>query len=151
LSVDGGGIRGIIPGVCIDQMETFAYEYAAGKGYTFPRYTNSTTKEPIPKIAMKDLFDMMAGTSTGSILSTGLSLASADDPNVPKYWAMDAVNIYIDGGPLIFDQNKLGKALQIICFIVLIILFAGLFYVCGVSRYDNKRKKTALDEMHEFL
>ena len=110
LAIDGGGIRGIIPGTCIDLMETEAYEYAQKMNYTlFPKYYDKNDKL-IKKIPMKDLFNMMAGTSTGSILSAGLrgghqwrglSVKSDDPkkPNYPKYWASDAVNIYIDGGP----------------------------------------------------
>lgn len=43
LSIDGGGIRGIIPATAIKNMESFAFSYATSKGYTFPEYTNKTT------------------------------------------------------------------------------------------------------------
>lgn len=33
LAVDGGGIRGIIPGVVMKKMETYAMEYAKSKNY----------------------------------------------------------------------------------------------------------------------
>jgi hypothetical protein len=54
-------------------MELYAYEYADSKGYDFPKYPN---RENI--IAMKDMFDMMSGTSTGSIISAALSYPSDD-------------------------------------------------------------------------
>ena len=50
LSVDGGGIRGIIPLACLVQLEK-----KEGK--------------PAP-----ELFDMVAGTSTGAIIAGGISL-----------------------------------------------------------------------------
>lgn len=69
LAIDGGGIRGIIPSKVIRKMEDYAYEYVTLKNYTtFKIYNKNNTK----LIAMKDLFDMFSGTSTGSILSTGL-------------------------------------------------------------------------------
>ena len=56
LTVDGGGIRGIIPGTCIELIENFAYDYAISKGYKPARYFNQTTGELLKKIPMKDLF-----------------------------------------------------------------------------------------------
>ena len=40
LSIDGGGIRGIIPGTCLEKIESFAYDYATQQGYDFPKYYN---------------------------------------------------------------------------------------------------------------
>ena len=40
---------------------------------------------------MKDLFDMMSGTSTGSILATALSVPLTVGNQDPKFWATDAV------------------------------------------------------------
>jgi len=38
LSIDGGGIRGIIPATVIDKMETYAYTYAKSQNLLFPIY-----------------------------------------------------------------------------------------------------------------
>lgn len=131
-------------------MEDFAYDYAISKGYKPTRYFNQTTGELLKKIPMKDLFDMMSGTSTGSILTTGLSVQSKQK-DVPLYWGKDCVKIYIDGGPMIFQQNKLGRSFQYLCYIGFVILFTSLFYCWGRSRYDSKKKQMALKEMHDFL
>lgn len=64
-------------------MEKFAYEYITKKGYTKwqPYYAlkdSKTTSEKkgdlIKKMPMKDIFEMFAGTSTGSILATALAV-----------------------------------------------------------------------------
>lgn len=73
LCLDGGGIRGLIPAQVLKYMELYAYEYSTSKGYDFPKYPG---REKI--IAMKDMFDMMSGTSTGSIISAALSYPSDD-------------------------------------------------------------------------
>ena len=49
LSIDGGGIRGLIPGIVLAAIE-------------------KSTQTPIAR-----LFDVIAGTSTGGILACGLS------------------------------------------------------------------------------
>ncbi len=47
-------------------METYAYEYATKNGYKVPKYLDSNGAEIKGVIHVKDLFDMMAGTSAGS-------------------------------------------------------------------------------------
>ena len=74
LSIDGGGIRGIIPALVLVELE---------------RLTGRRTFE---------LFDLIAGTSTGGILACALC---APDP-MP---AERLVGLYQDRGPDIFDRS----------------------------------------------
>jgi patatin-like phospholipase/acyl hydrolase len=47
---------------------------------------------------MKDLFDMMAGTSTGSIISAALSFPSDKNlttgEQIPKFWSKEVIEVY---------------------------------------------------------
>ena len=36
LTIDGGGIRGLIPAMILKEMETYGFTYATSKGYTVP-------------------------------------------------------------------------------------------------------------------
>jgi patatin-like phospholipase/acyl hydrolase len=71
LSLDGGGIRGLITAKVVDFMETYSYEYAQ-RAYCIP---NRTTE----KISMAEVFDLVAGTSTGSLLATALVIPNDDN------------------------------------------------------------------------
>lgn len=79
LSIDGGGIRGVIPGRVLEQIE-------------------ERTDQPIA-----DLFHMIAGTSTGGILAAGLS--TPGDNGRPRLSAADLVAIYRDQGKDIFESS----------------------------------------------
>ncbi len=81
LSIDGGGIRGIIPAIVLAEIE---------------RRTN----RPIAS-----LFDLIAGTSTGGILALGLTVPKS--PGGPLYSAEQLVNLYQREGSRIFSRSPL--------------------------------------------
>ncbi len=86
LSIDGGGIRGILPGIVLTRIEEKLQE-----------------KLKNPELRIADMFDFMAGTSTGGILS--LAYLTPNKKNRPKLTAQEAVNLYLDRGDEIFDVN----------------------------------------------
>ena len=79
LSLDGGGIRGIIPAIVLAHVEA-----RTGK-------------------RISDVFDLMVGTSTGGMLALGLSI---DDGNgSPLFTAQQLVRLYEEHGAEIFEQS----------------------------------------------
>jgi patatin-like phospholipase/acyl hydrolase len=81
LSIDGGGIRGIIPAVVLAELERQSRK------------------------RVHQLFDMFAGTSTGGILSLALSQPGSD--GMARWEAREIVDLYIERGPDIFDRSLL--------------------------------------------
>lgn len=69
-------------------MEKFAYTYATSKGYDIPRHE----KDP-NTMHMTDLFDMISGTSIGSISASALSVPTETNATSPAYYAQDLLNI----------------------------------------------------------
>ncbi len=82
LSIDGGGIRGIIPAIVLNYIEE-----RTGK-----------------RIAT--MFDFIAGTSTGGILALGLTKRNSDSSinHEPEYTAAELVNFYHKYGQKIFNE-----------------------------------------------
>jgi patatin-like phospholipase/acyl hydrolase len=78
LSIDGGGIRGIIPATILAEIEQ-------GVGQELYR-----------------VFDLVAGTSTGGIIALGIG-TSANGGN--PYRPADLVTLYVENGPKIFDKG----------------------------------------------
>jgi uncharacterized protein len=79
LSIDGGGIRGIIPAMVLAEIE---------------RRTGKRTAE---------VFDLLAGTSTGGILALGLTKPGQDGG--PEYSARELIELYETEGGRIFDRS----------------------------------------------
>ncbi len=88
LSIDGGGIRGIIPAIVLNYIEE-----RTGK-----------------RIAT--MFDFIAGTSTGGILALGLTKRNSDSSinYEPEYTAAELVNFYRRYGQKIFNEYVPGRA-----------------------------------------
>ncbi|MHC1776149.1 MAG: patatin-like phospholipase family protein [Lentimicrobium sp.] len=95
LSIDGGGIRGILPGVILTYIEE--------------RLMAKEGKDA----RISDYFDMIAGTSTGGILTCTYLLPGSDSAGKPtkrpKLTARQAVDIYLDRGDDIFRLSMWQK------------------------------------------
>jgi uncharacterized protein len=78
LSIDGGGIRGIIPATVLADLEVRAGRPVA------------------------ELFDLIAGTSTGAVIASALTVPGEDGP---AYRASDVTELYVREGPNIFHRS----------------------------------------------
>ncbi|KAK9136046.1 hypothetical protein Syun_015376 [Stephania yunnanensis] len=85
LSIDGGGIRGVIPGTILAFLES---ELQAG-----------------------DYFDVIGGTSTGGLVTT--MLTAPDEKSRPIFSAKDIVSFYVEHGPKIFPPKSSGRLCSI--------------------------------------
>ncbi|XP_008241523.1 PREDICTED: patatin-like protein 3 isoform X2 [Prunus mume] len=86
LSIDGGGIRGIIPSTLLAFLESKLQELDG------------------PNARIADYFDIIAGTSTGGLVTTMLTAPNKD--NRPMYEAKDINKFYLDNTPKIFPQHS---------------------------------------------
>jgi len=80
LSIDGGGIRGLIPGLLLVEIEK-----RTGK-------------------AISELFNLIAGTSTGGILALGMAVPD-EKTGKPAYPVEKIVELYSQKGEQIFIQD----------------------------------------------
>jgi hypothetical protein len=86
LSLDGGGIRGIISAEILLKIEKIICE-----------------RPNSPWHCLADYFDFIGGTSTGAILAAGLA-------NGMK--VKDLLTFYLEDGPKIFTKNKILKRMR---------------------------------------
>lgn len=85
LTVDGGGIRGLIPGTILAFLEARLQELDG------------------PEARLADYFDYIAGTSTGGLITAMLAAPGKD--NRPLYAAKDINGFYMENCPRIFPQK----------------------------------------------
>ncbi|GLT47004.1 hypothetical protein SLA2020_207270 [Shorea laevis] len=86
LSIDGGGIRGIIPGTILAFLEA------------------QLQKLDGEEARLSDYFDVIAGTSTGGLVTAMLS--TPDEKNRPLFAAKDIKDFYLEHCPKIFPQDS---------------------------------------------
>jgi patatin-like phospholipase/acyl hydrolase len=80
LTIDGGGVRGIIPAVVLGELERRAGRHPS------------------------ELFDVIAGTSTGSLLATSMIIPGKDGR--PRYRAATSADAYESFAPKIFPRER---------------------------------------------
>lgn len=90
LSIDGGGIRGIIPAIILNYIEEGLQKRTGD-----------------PNVTLADYFDMIAGTSTGGMLTCFYLLPPYEGQGLhSRYRAKEAIDIYINKGKDIFKRKK---------------------------------------------
>jgi patatin-like phospholipase/acyl hydrolase len=122
LALDGGGIRGIIPATVLAEIE---------------RRTGKRIAE---------MFDLIAGTSTGGILALGLTAPDPADATKPRHRAEELVALYAEKGHAIFNRS-IGHRL-----LTLFGLLGSKYAVRGLDRtlrayFGDSRLKDAVAEV----
>ncbi|TKY68912.1 Patatin protein 1 [Spatholobus suberectus] len=96
LSIDGGGIRGIIPATVLD-------------------YLDKALKAKDPTTSLAHYFDVIAGTSTGGIMIAMLAAPNSSDTNRPLFTPSEVVHSWIPTCPWYdgkFLRNITGELLK---------------------------------------
>jgi len=89
LSIDGGGVRGIIPSRILQEIEDRTGKHSS------------------------ELFDAISGTSTGGMIA--LALTKPDEEGDPALYAKDILNIYLHRSKEIFAKQSVCWKMQTGC------------------------------------
>jgi patatin-like phospholipase/acyl hydrolase len=89
LSLDGGGLRGVVPLTILKTIEA-----KTGK-------------------RIHELFNFIAGTSTGGLITAAISIKNPIEPTTPLYTLDDVMDVYVHRGNEIFpERTKIGNLLH---------------------------------------
>ncbi|KAI3893139.1 hypothetical protein MKW92_033682 [Papaver armeniacum] len=127
LSIDGGGVKGIIPGVILAFIEA------------------ELQKLDGEDVRLADYFDVVAGTSTGGLITAMITAPNRN--NRPLYAAKDIVPFYLKHSPNVFP-NKNSQTLSSIVIPTLDmrllqpIIFSTSEYMCCPNVFPSHYFKT---------
>ncbi|HEY2725654.1 MAG TPA: patatin-like phospholipase family protein, partial [Parafilimonas sp.] len=89
LSIDGGGLRGVVPLTILKAFEA------------------KTNKR------IHELFNFIVGTSTGGLITAAISVKNPLDATTPLYTLDDVMDVYVHRGHEIFpERTKVGNFLH---------------------------------------
>lgn len=150
LSIDGGGIRGIIPGQVLIALEEKLQQ-----------------KSGNPQARLSNFFDFMAGSSSGGILACIYLCPAGGAPTIARFSAKQAVELYIENGGRIFgvspwkrlcsffgiaeekyDETALESVLQ---HHFEDIRLSQLLKPCLITAYDIERRKAHFFTQHDAI
>nr|XP_043618167.1 patatin-like protein 2 [Erigeron canadensis] len=109
LSIDGGGVRGIIPATILTFLESKLQEIDG------------------PNVSIADYFDVIAGTSTGGLMTT--MLTAPNEQKRPMFAAKDITKFYFQHSPRIFPKLSRSKFMNSV---------AHVFGEVTGPKYDGK-------------
>jgi hypothetical protein len=134
-------------------MESYAFEYA-NKTYCYQEkeYAPNVDRKQLP---MWMLFDLVAGTSTGSLLATAIVLPNNNSAMYPeqknKFFAEDAIRIYKDNGSTVFKKFTYSLTTLIIGIAAFTAIGALIGYKIGVKIYNKPRHEEAMKSFHAYI
>ncbi|POO02753.1 Patatin-related protein [Trema orientale] len=122
LSIDGGGIRGIIPGTLLAFIESKLEELDG------------------PDARLVDYFDVIAGTSTGGLVTTMLTAPNKESR--PLYAAKDITSFYLEHSPKIFPQQSRNN-----CLASITSLFGAVIRGQSMTANENALRNARLSDI----
>jgi patatin-like phospholipase/acyl hydrolase len=147
LAIDGGGIRGLIAARILVSLEA---KLQARTGN--------------PNVKLADYFDLIAGTSTGGIL-TCVYLYPEGDTGRPRYSAVEAQELYVQHGadifsiPVLHGIGSMGGLnyekypceglVNVLNSYFQDTLLSQLLKPCLITAYDIRRRKTMFFTQHD--
>ena len=88
---------------------------------------------------MVKLFNLFAGTSTGSLIAASLVTPDPSDPTKNKFWAQDVIEVFTKEGVVVFTEASLSKTSHFWAVFITSLFGAGLGYLVGRAIFVNPK------------
>jgi hypothetical protein len=98
---------------------------------------------------MTDLFDLLAGTSTGSIIASSLVMPNANGTNM--YYAQDVIDVFKNEGRIVFTETTVSTSSLWWGTILTGLVGAVAGYFLGLYIYTNHELEHIIKEFREYV
>ena len=112
-------------------MEHYAYEYSTDK-LCYPKDPQNE------RISLSKVFDMVAGTSTGSLLATSIVIPAVDNKTVNRYYSDDAIKIYTTRGKDVFQTYEMDTWVNVLGIAIFAVVGGLIGILMGVRTFTNE-------------
>jgi len=106
------------------------------------------------KIAIPELFDMIAGSETGAIIASYLSIAidykKNEDIQPNKFWAADVSKIFNDHTDLLWFDKQIPLTTRIIIMVLITGFGVWIVKISSQKRFDTKEMEEALHHLKKY-
>ena len=116
LSLDSGQYSGLLTSEFVSFMEK--------KSYLIARRLFCIEQRTSKRIAMYELFDMMAGSETGAIIAATLVVPN-DDPNNKlenKHWSTKSSSFFKENVDILYQESNMPESIKSILSLVFLVL-----------------------------
>lgn len=102
---------------------------------------------------MSNIFDMITGTGSGSIVAAGLSYNNgttsyvSNESPTPAWTAGDAIKFLQTNGKILFDPHVLALWIRIVFGILIALTFLAIGVYLGQKRYTDPKIDKAFDHL----
>lgn len=144
LSLDGGGIRGLITAQVAKYMEQYAYNYST-QNLCYPVDPQNE------RISLSKIFDMVAGTSTGSLLATSVVIPEVNNLTTNRYYADDAIEIYTTRGKDVFQKYVLSPIFYALGIIGFSAVGGMIGLQIGKKIYKNREHEESIKDLKMLI
>ena len=107
------------------------------------------------KVSMAELFDMVSGTSTGSLLTTAIVMPNNDNATKAKqmnmYFANDASEIYKKHGKDVFQTFEMPLWVRLLGTVGCMVLGGLLGFAIGICLFHNKEHERTMKSFHDYI
>jgi len=134
LSLDSATYSGLMTAEFVSFMEK--------KAYLIARSLKCLTERESERIAMHELFDMIAGSETGAIIASSLVVPHDDatSPQKNKYWATKSVDFFMENTDTFYVDSSTSNGVKILITAIFLFFFGIVSY--KLAEYYFKHKDT---------
>ena len=134
LSLDSATYSGLMTAEFVSFMEK--------KAYLISRSLKCLTERESERVAMHELFDMIAGSETGAIIASSLVVPhdDASSPQKNKYWATQSVDFFMENTDTFYVDSSTSNGVKMLITAIFLVFFGLVSY--KLAEYYFKHKDT---------